>query len=144
MNDLPKQVAALPVGERAQLTIFRDGKKRQVEVTISRLDDDAEVSEGHSAIEEKLGLGLTDPSQELLRRHGLEDSHGALVTDIVSGSPAAVAGLQAGDLIIEANSQAVEDVAGLRRVVAELSSGEALRLLLQRGNRLFYTVIKVP
>jgi|LGOV01.1.fsa_nt_gb serine protease Do len=144
MNDLPKQVAALPVGKRARITVFRDGKERQLEVTIARLGDEAKVADGPSETEEKLGLGLVDPSPELQRRYGLEDSRGALVTAITAGSPAAEAGLQAGDLIIEANSRVVEDVAGLRRVVGEIHTGKSLRLLLQRGKRLLYTVIKVP
>jgi serine protease Do len=144
LNDLPKQVAALPVGKRARITVFRDGKEHQLEVTIARLSDEEGVDEGRGVIEGKLGLGLTDLSQELRRHYGFENNRGALVETIIPGGPAAVAGLQIGDLIIEANSQVVEDVAGLRRVVAELPSGAALRLLLQRGNRLLYTVIKVP
>jgi serine protease Do len=144
LNDLPKQVAALPVGKRARITVFRDGKERQFEVTIARLSDAEEVAEGRSAIEEKLGMGLADPSPELQRHYGLENSRGALVETITPGSPAAAAGLQVGDLIIEANSRAVEDVAAVRRVAAVLPTGAALRLLLQRGNRLLYTVIKVP
>lgn len=144
LNDLPRQVAALPVGKQARITVFRDGKERQLEVTIARLSDDANVAEGPSEAEDKLGLGLVDPSPELQRRYGLEDSRGALVKAIKTGSPAAEAGLQAGDLIIEANGKVVEDVAGLRRVVGAVRTGESLRLLLQRGKRLLYTVIKVP
>lgn len=144
LNDLPKQVAVLPVGKRARITVFRDGKEHQLEVTIARLSDEDGVAQGRSATEEKLGLGLADPSQELRHYYGLENSRGALVETITPGGPAAVAGLQIGDLIIEANGQVVEDVAGLRRVIAGLPSGTALRLLLQRGNRLLYTVIKVP
>ncbi|PLX83477.1 MAG: serine protease, partial [Desulfuromonas sp.] len=102
------------------------------------------VAEGRSVIEEKIGLGLVDPSQELQRRYGLENSRGALVSAVTPGSPAAAAGLQVGDLIIEANGRVVEDVAGLRRVATKVPAGEALRLLLQRRNLLLYTVIKVP
>ncbi len=144
LNDLPKQVAALPVGKPAQITIFRDGKKRQLEVVIARLSDESVVAEKGSAIDEKLGLGLVDLSPELQRRYRLEDSRGALVTDVTPDGPAAVAGLQVGDLIIEANSRVVEDVAGLRRVAGRIPAGKSLRLLLQRRNQLLYTVIKVP
>lgn len=144
LNDLPKQVAALPVGKRARITIFREGNERQLDVTIARLSDADTVAEGLSVIEEKLGLDLADPSQELQRRYGLENSRGALVTAVTAGSSAAAAGLQVGDLIIEANSRIVEDIASLRRVVDKVPAGGALRLLLQRGNRLLYTVIKVP
>ena len=144
LNDLPKQVAALPVGKVARINVFREGKERLLDVKIARLSDEEDVSEGRSAIEEKLGLGLVDPSQELQRRYGLENSRGALVSGVISGSPAAAAGLQVGDLIVEANGRVVEDVAGLRRVATKVPAGEALRLLLQRRNRLLYTVIKVP
>lgn len=144
MNDLPKQVAALPVGKKARITVFRDGKERQLEVTIARLSDEGSVAGSSSEAADKLGLGLIDLSPELLRRYGLEDSRGVLINAVKAGSPAAAAGVQSGDLIIEANGKAVEDVAGLRRVISKISSGEPLRLLLQRDKGLLYTVVKVP
>ncbi|APG28529.1 peptidase [Syntrophotalea acetylenivorans] len=144
LNDLPKQVAALPVGESAQITVFRDGKKRRLEVMIARLSDETEIAEGGSAIDDKLGLGLVDLSPELQRRYRLEDSRGALVAAITPGGPGATAGLQVGDLIIEADGRVVVDVASLRRMAAKVPAGKVLRLLLQRRNQLLYTVIKVP
>ncbi len=144
MNDLPKQVAALPVGEQARVTIYRDGKERQLKVKIGRLSDEEEVAADRSGMEEKLGLSLADPSPELLRRYGMEEGRGALVTAVSPDGPAATSGLQAGDLIIEANGSAVENTADLGRAAGALDSGKVLRLLLQRRNRLFYTVIKVP
>lgn len=143
MNDLPRQVAALPVGEQARVTIYRDGKERQFKIKIGRFGDEEQVGAEQSAVEEKIGLTLTDPSLEMLSRFGLEGSRGALVTAVAGDGPAAAAGLQPGDLIVEANGRAVENVADLHRAAGDLGSGKALRLLLQRRNRLFYTVIAI-
>jgi len=143
MNDLPRQVAALPVGEQARVTIYRDGKERQLKVKIGRLSDEEQATGGQGAVEDKVGMTLADPSPELLQRYGLEGGRGALVTAISAEGPAAAAGLQPGDLIAEANGRAVENVAGLRRAAGGLGSGTALRLLVQRRDRLFYTVITI-
>lgn len=144
MNDLPKLVAALPIGEPAKISVFRENQKLQIEVLIARQGDEEQSPAAEDLLEKQLGLVLIDPQQEVLRRYGLESSRGALVTSVTPESPAAAAGLQSGDLIVEANSRAVDNVASLSRVVGELPSGTALRLLLQRGNRLLYTVIRMP
>ncbi|MEZ4483644.1 MAG: DegQ family serine endoprotease [Syntrophotaleaceae bacterium] len=144
MNDLPKQVATLPVGEQARVTIYRDGKERRLNVKIGRLSDEEAGVADAGGMEQKLGLALADPAPELLRRYGMEEGQGALVTAVSPDSPAATSGLQPGDLIIEANGRPLKHAADLSRVAGVLDSGKALRLLLQRRNRLFYTVIKVP
>jgi serine protease Do len=50
-----------------------------------------------------------------------------------AGSPAAKAGIRAGDRIVSANGRAVTRVADLRHVVAPLYAGDRLELELERG-----------
>ncbi len=144
MNDLPKQVAALPVGRPATVTIFRDGKTREMTVEIGSLDDDHPQAEEetNANTEKTFGLTLGDISPEAMRHYGLEGDRGALVTAVEGGGPAAEAGIRPGDLIIEAGGRPIANAAELRAVTAKASSGQALRLLVQRRNRLFYTVVE--
>jgi serine protease Do len=142
MNDLPKQVAALPVGRPATVTIFRDGKTREMPVEIGTLDDDRSQPEKEENAEKVFGLTLGDISSEAMRYYGLEGDRGALVTAVEGDGPAAEAGIRPGDLIIEAGGRPTANAAELRAVTAKANSGQGLRLLVQRRDRLFYTVVE--
>src|SRR5262249_15991446 len=49
MHDLPRMVAAAPVGENAELTIWRDHAKRTVSVTIAKLAEDNVASNDNNS-----------------------------------------------------------------------------------------------
>jgi regulator of sigma E protease len=65
-----------------------------------------------------------------------------LVQSTASGSPAAEAGMQPGDLFISANGQAIDSVEKLQSIVAE-NVGKSVTFVLQRGDENL-TVIVVP
>jgi serine protease Do len=55
---------------------------------------------------------------------GLKDTTGALVAEVVSGSPAEKAGFSQGDVVVSLNGTAIEDMRALPRKVATLKAGE--------------------
>jgi regulator of sigma E protease len=57
-----------------------------------------------------------------------------LVQSTASGSPAAEAGMQPGDLFISANGQAIDSVEKLQSIVSE-NVGKTVTFVLQRGNQ---------
>jgi S1-C subfamily serine protease len=61
---------------------------------------------------------------------------GVEVVEVVEGSPAADAGLRAGDLIIEADGEAVADVGALQRLMSGERIGQAVTLRIDRGGQL--------
>jgi serine protease Do len=71
-----------------------------------------------------LGISVQDASPELSQRLGLGEQAGALVTAVVSGSPAEAAELQPGDLIVSVGGQRVEDSTRLRNLIARASVEE--------------------
>ncbi len=142
MSDLPRRVAALPVGQQARVTVIRDGKERHIQVKVAQLG--AEIDAPSETPLKSLGLSLADPHADQLRRFGVEGIRGVLVTGVAGNSAAAAAAVRVGDLIVEANGQTTENLAALHRAVGKPASGASLRLLLRRGSRLFYTVIQVP
>jgi serine protease Do len=81
-----------------------------------------------------LGVQVQQVTPELVRSFGLEQGRGALVADVQPNSPAAQAGIQRGDVILEFGGQPIEDMHGLPRVVANTSPGsEADVRLLRKG-----------
>tara|TARA_B100001123_G_C15320356_1_gene1027668 strand:+ start:1617 stop:3023 length:1407 start_codon:yes stop_codon:yes gene_type:complete len=71
-----------------------------------------------------LGVYIQELDDETARALELDTRNGALITDVVDGSPAEKSGLQEGDLIITFNGESISNPANLKNVVS-LSSPES-------------------
>ncbi len=143
-NDLPRLVAATPVGRKAKLTIWRDGATRAITVAVGRLPEPAEagVTAAGAGDSANLGLTLADLTPELARAYGFPpDRSGVVVTAVAPDGPAAEASLRPGDLILEINGQAVSAKDALTRRLEEVRKDQVLRLLVQREEGVFYTTV---
>ena len=70
-------------------------------------------------------------NEEVAEALGLEDSIGALVTD-VPGGPAQKAGIRSGDVIIEFDGEKIEDSGALVKVVGDSEVGKEVKVLIWR------------
>lgn len=76
-------------------------------------------------------------SRRLARYHGLQAESGVRVASIEANSPAADAGLQSGDVIVEIEGTAVKGIDDLHRWLTPSHLGRSLRLsLLRRQTRI--------
>ncbi|MBI3608560.1 MAG: PDZ domain-containing protein [Nitrospirae bacterium] len=82
-----------------------------------------------------LGVTIQEVSPELAKQFGLKEPRGALVSDILEGSPAEKAGIARGDVIIEIDRKPVENAVQLRNVVAGLEIGSKMQLKVIRDKK---------
>src|SRR5438477_5485482 len=82
-----------------------------------------------------LGLsGQVRPlDRRLARRHSLVQKTGVEVMEVVSGKPAALAGLQSGDIIVFFDGKASSSVDDIHRLLDASSIGRAIQLQALRG-----------
>jgi len=84
-----------------------------------------------------LGVALQSLDDELADRFGVEGTQGALVTGVLNNSPAAAAGIQPGDVIVEWNGKSVADPSELSFAVAGTRIGsQASMVVIRDGNRM--------
>ena len=106
MSILPSLVAQTPVGEIVSLTVFRDGRKMKLQVAIGELsegDIQQEINKMKDVLQqENLGLSVRELNEKLAESLGLPESKGVVVTEVVPESISEKAGLQKGDVILEA------------------------------------------
>jgi serine protease Do len=142
MTMLPTLVSQTPVGEKATLTLFRKGKEKNVTVVVGKLQESGDLSE--EAVEETASLGMTvqELTPELAESMQIGGATGVLVSNVESGSPAAAAGLQRGDLITEINQQPITDMESFGKLLAQSKNATRILLLVQRGPNSRYVVIK--
>lgn len=81
----------------------------------------------------RLGIRTQDVEGQLAEYFGVGGGRGVLVTSVDEGSPAARAGLRAGDVITALGGQEIRDTTHLRRELAE--AGDAARLSLVRDRK---------
>jgi serine protease Do len=135
-SDLPPRVGDLKPGTTAQLEVWRDRQRRQIEVRIGETNDAAVASaQDDRESHDKLGLAVRPLTPEERQQAGVEN--GILVEDVQG--PAARAGVQPGDVLLAVNGTRISDVQQLRDLVAK--SGKHVALLIERGDaRLFVPV----
>jgi len=82
-----------------------------------------------------LGVEITDLSARTVLNRGLQSANGVLIERPGTGSPAEMAGLKAGDVIIAVDGAAVKDVGEFTSYLGENKSpGDKLRLTVVRGS----------
>ena len=80
-----------------------------------------------------LGVVPQDLNPGLAQQFGLPDENGALVGDVVPGSPADKAGLQAGDVIVSVDGKPITGADNLKVVVSQLEPGSSAQVGIIRG-----------
>ncbi len=138
--DLRARVAQTSPSTTVRLDIFRNGQTRQVSVTLGELPGTlaAGGAGAGSALE---GVQVQTLTPELAQRLGLSaNTFGVVVTSVAPNSPAAAAGLQRGDVILEVNRHRVANAAQFQAMVEQAGNRPVL-LLVNRGGQTFYLTI---
>ncbi|MBA2593407.1 MAG: DegQ family serine endoprotease [Pseudomonadota bacterium] len=82
----------------------------------------------------QLGVQLQDLDPDLAEAFDLNEQEGAVVVNVVEGSPAAKAGLKAGDVVVAVNGRPVRNASDLRSRVGLLRIGDKVTLeVLRKG-----------
>ena len=82
-----------------------------------------------------VGIGVQDITPELAESLKLARTSGALITDVVTGGPADVAGLKPGDVLLSVGDKPVNDYAGSLEAIAALKPKTSTVLKVQRNSR---------
>ncbi|WP_432807387.1 DegQ family serine endoprotease [Rhodoligotrophos ferricapiens] len=97
------------------------------QAVISQLREHGEVRRGW------LGVRIQNITDEIAESLGLADSHGALVAEVTPGGPAAAAGIEAGDVILEFDGKPVTAMRNLPRIVANTPINKQVPVIVMRN-----------
>jgi serine protease Do len=156
---LTRGVSSVKPGEKAKLTVLRDGKKQDVTVTVARRPDEEALARGQFGVEEddraqdgsaqkrggseKLGMRVAPLTPELARELGVDGDQGVVVAAVTPGGPAERAGIRRGDVVLELNRKPVTRVEDLVNDVQKLKAGEMALLRVRRGTGAQFLALKV-
>ncbi|HLY55674.1 MAG TPA: PDZ domain-containing protein, partial [Stellaceae bacterium] len=134
MHALPRLVGATPSGKTVEIGVLRQGKTVDVKATIDTLTDEKIASAeqpGAATHAGALGVSLAPLTPDARQRLGLGDAAtGVLIARVAQNSPAAMAGLRAGDIIERVDGAPVNDPAQAKQAIDAAKSGDKPVLLL--------------
>jgi len=90
-----------------------------------------------------LGVSIQEMTPELAKSFGLTDNKGALVAQVLTGSPAEKAGIEQGDVIVEFDGKAISESKDLPQVVASTPVGKSVNVKLLRNGKTLDRSVKV-
>jgi serine protease Do len=141
-RNVSRAIADLAPGDKAELTIWRNGAEVQATVTVGTLggEDTAQSTTpgnaGPGAEVPDLGLSVEKLTPDLAANAGLpEGTTGVVVTSVDPKGGAADKGLHEGDVIVAVNQTPVESANDVTAAIetAKKQNREAALLLVQRG-----------
>ena len=88
-----------------------------------------------------LGVRIQEVTDEIAESLGMEKAMGALVAGVTEGGPAAAAGIEPGDVVVEFDGSDVPMMRDLPRIVADTAVGKAVDVVvLRKGKRVTVAV----
>jgi serine protease Do len=152
-RELIDTISAMPPGTDVELTVIRNGSRKTLSIELEERDAPGgaatrqmEPSRDDDTAE-RLGISVSEIGSQVRRMYGIDDEiEGVVITRVQPVSPAADEGLARGDVILEANGEAISTVDQLREIVAEIPSGGYLRLYVQRpmqDGRSFFAILQL-
>lgn len=142
MDEMAQVIARSRPGNRLRVSVERDDATRDYEIVMGRrplpteglseLTDNNEPTQ--SARRRLLGIRTVPVTAEIRQLYDLPSTRGALVSEVLVGSPAHQVGIPLDAVIVEAEKQPVATPEDLARLVAAAGPGQEIELAyLTRG-----------
>lgn len=134
-SQLSADIAAMAPGSQANFTILRDGRKREIAVTLGEQPANFGVRGNAPVQDELLGFTVGTFNSRLAQRYDLDaNRRGVVVTNIDAASSAYRAGLREGDLIVKVNRKTVQNVTEFNGMLQNAKKGDTVLLQIARSD----------
>lgn len=143
--DLPHLIGNLKDGSKAELEVIRNGKRQTLTVTVGALPDEGQEmgtpeSAGAERSSNRLGVSVVDLTAE--QQKSLDIKGGVVIKEVTDG-PAALIGLQAGDVITHLNNQALTSAKNFSEVAKGLPKNRSVSMRVLRQGRASFITFKL-
>ena len=146
-GDLTRKIGDLLPGEKVQVSVWRKGKNLKLTLVLGERNADKVAQARPGAAPETpedsvLGLSVRPVTESEAKALELDKAAGLLVVEIAEGSLAERNGLEAGDVILEANGRPVNTPGDLRAVIEgdAKEKGVVMVLIKRQGRNAFRTI----
>lgn len=141
LSSFRNAVSLMAPGSRLHLKILRDGKTHEVRATISSVPKEnlpVALATGN-----KLGIQVQNLSAEIAGKLQYSQNQGVVVTQVRPGSPADIAGIHSGSLILAINRQKISSVAEFHTLMQQAEGEGHLLLMVRQGEAIRFIALQV-
>ncbi|MDZ7853308.1 MAG: DegQ family serine endoprotease [Halomonas sp.] len=143
-STLPRLIGRVSPGSEVELTLLRDGERREETVTLGDWPESqgsVASRQGEEPASARLGVAV-EPLQDAERRElGIEG--GVRVREADPRGAAVKAGIRAGDILVSIDQKMVEGPDQLAELVAELPEDRAIPVRLYRDGRSLFVALRL-
>jgi serine protease Do len=141
-NTFRNMVASTAPGTDVTLTVMRNGSQQQIHVKLGTLSETQSAAAGGngggSSSGAHLGISVQPVTPDVASQLGLKPgTQGLVVVNVDPSGPAAEAGIQPGDVIVQVNRQPVKNLDEMRAAMGKSQNGPVLLLIKRNGQNLF-------
>jgi serine protease Do len=138
-GDLPAVIGQMTPGKKVTIELWRQGERQELSAKLGDASEKpTEVAKNESAAGQgKLGLALRPLQPQEKREAAIEN--GLLIEDVAG--PSALAGVQAGDVLLAINGTPAKSLEQVREVVAK--ADKSVALLIQRGEDKIFVPVRI-
>ena len=145
-NALRNQIAGTAPGKEVALTVLRDAREQEIRAKLGELPANKESIDSDTAQKEsrrdQLGITVEPLTPELSRQLKVHPgTQGVVVADVDPSGPAAEAGIETDDVILQVNREPIKSAVELRAALRR-SAGRPALLLLSRGGRSLFLAVQ--
>jgi serine protease Do len=114
-------------------------------IPINRIKKVIEILKKDGKIERNFwtGIRVQNVDERMAKPLGLQKSEGVIVTDVEKNSPGDRAGLQPGDVILEANGIPIVNEEAIMEVIREAKTGDILNMTIHRDKNTMKIMLKL-
>ncbi len=142
---LRNMLATTAPGLKAKVDLFRDGKEESLNVTVGKQTGEAVAGatpDESAELTDKLGFSVQTLTPDLAKQFGFGVEKGVVITEVADGSPAALAGLQPGDVIVEAEHKPMATSGDFEQALARSKDKDGVLLRINRQGGSLFVVLQ--
>lgn len=134
ISALRNAISLMTPGSIVKMKVLRNAKPVEINVTIANYPDKNTQKDIKSA--NKFGFEVQNMSSEA-------DEYGVMISKVNPGTPASLAGLKKGAIILAVNQKKIENMDDFNAALAAMGSDKPLLLLVKQGNLIRFISLRI-
>jgi len=143
-SHLKNIVSSTPPGTLSKVIIFRDGKKKSVNVTLEEIKKSDDKTIASMPLNDRdFGLEVKDVNKTLAEKYGVPMEQGVVVINVIPNSEAFDAGIQEGDLITRVGTEKIKSKREFKSQLKKAKKQGSVLLLVSRDDVSRFVALEV-
>ena len=137
-------VSSTPPGTLSKVIIFRDEKKKSINVTLEEIEKSNDKTIASIPLDDRdFGLEVKDINKTLAEKYGVPMEQGVVVINVIPNSEAFDAGIQEGDLITRVGTEKIKSKREFKSQLKKAKKQGSVLLLVSRDDVSRFVALEV-